>query len=74
MEPGLETPQHWFRKVRHEPRRRKRKVQMSQLDAYLLEMVSFQIIKEREVQLAVTATAHRLWEEGGRGVGQGYQK
>lgn len=47
---------------------------MSQVDTDLLEMVSFQIIKEREVQLAVTATAHRLREEGGRGVGQGYQK
>lgn len=66
--------QHWFREVRHEPRHRKRQVQTSQLDTYLLEMVSFQIIKERGVQLAVAATAHRLWEEGGRAVGQGYQK
>lgn len=66
--------QHWFREGRHEPRHRKREVKMSQLDTYLLEMVSFQMIKEREVQLAVTASAHRLWEEGGRGVGQGYQK
>lgn len=49
MELGLETLQHWFREVRHEPRRRKRKVKMSQLDTYLLEMVSFQIIKEHEV-------------------------
>lgn len=72
MEPGLETPQVQEGKTRAPPQ--EKKVQMSQLDAYLLEMVSFQIIKEREVQLAVTATAHRLWEEGGRGVGQGYQK
>lgn len=38
---------------------------MSQLDTYLLGMVSFQIIKEREVQLAVTAPHTGLGKKGG---------
>lgn len=41
---------------------------MSQMDTYLLEMVSFQIIKKCEVQLAVAgsirATVHRLRKRG----------
>lgn len=65
---GPEMRRCWFQKVTYGSGLGGKKVNMSQMDTYLLEMVSFQIIKKCEVQLAVTgsitATVHRLRKRG----------
>lgn len=64
--------QHWFREVSPASRRGEKDLRMSQLDTYLSEMVSFQIIKKPDVQLAITATVHALLKNRGRRAGQGH--
>lgn len=72
MENCQEILKHWFKQVRQALHHTEKEIRMSQLDTCLSEMVSFQIIKNPDVQLAITATIHALLKKGGRRVCQGH--